>query len=209
MAEEGTPTPAPAPEPTPNPAPATTATSGGGKKSSNTTLIVVIVVIVIALAAGGYFVRNYLAEKAGEKIAEGLIESSTGGKVDVDANGNSVTFKDDNGTTQVGDKTVWPSTMPSIVPEFTAGKLTMASKTDTVDYKGWSVTASDTTQAEFDAYRAKLVSGGWKMEYETNFGASIVEYSKDTYKLTATYDPTSSGISIAVNEDSTLTSGSN
>ena len=168
----------------------------GGKKSNATTIIIIVVIALVVLGAGGYFVSRWLAKRASEKAASALLSATTGSNVSVSDNGNSATVSDDQGTTQIGEGAKWPSDMPSDVPKLTAGKITMA--TSDKSSKSWSVTASDIKQADYDAYKAKVVAAGWTSTATTSFGALIDQYEKGSYDLTLTFDSSSSGISISV-----------
>ena len=167
-----------------------------GKKGNATTIIIIVVGALVVLGVGGYFISRWVARRASEKLASGLLSATTGSNVDVSNNGNSATISNGDGTTQIGEGAKWPSDMPSDVPKLTAGTITMAT-TDKVN-KAWSVTASGIKQADFDAYKAKVVAAGWASTSSTSFGAVIEEYEKGSNRIIITFDPTSDGISITV-----------
>lgn len=168
----------------------------GGKKSNATTIIIIVVVALLVLGVGGYFISRWLAQRAAEKVASGILSAGTGSNVNVSDNGNSATVSNDQGTTQIGEGAKWPSDMPSDVPKLTAGKITMATSDKTTT--SWSVIAGEIKQADYDAYKAKLVAAGWSSASTTTFGAVIDEYEKGSTRLLLTFDSSSDGLSITV-----------
>ncbi|TSC93718.1 MAG: hypothetical protein Athens101428_567 [Candidatus Berkelbacteria bacterium Athens1014_28] len=161
-------------------APAPAAPSG--KKNNAVLIIIIIVVVLVILGIIGKVVVGYVARKAGEKLAEGIVSSVTGGKVDVDT----------------GSGVSWPSDMPSSVPKYSKGKITMATKINEEGSKGWSVIISETSQSDYDSYKSQVVSAGWTNSSSTSFGAIIDIYENADYQLNLTFDSSSSGVSITV-----------
>lgn len=165
------------------PAPTSSApVAPSGKKNNVVLIVVVIVVVLVILGIIGRVVSNYLARKAGEKLAEGIISSATGGKVDVDT----------------GSGASWPSDMPSSVPKYSKGKITIATKINEEGSKGWSVVISETSQSDYNSYKVQVVSAGWTNTASTSFGTIIDAYENGTYAMNLTFDPTSNGVSITV-----------
>jgi len=161
---------------TPAPAPAT----GGSKKNNSAVvIIVVILVILVVLGIGGYFISRYLARKASEKVAEGLLNAATGTTTDISS-------------------AKWPSTMPSDVPEYKAGKITMTTSNTDSSGKGWFVTIGETNQSDYTAYKAKLEAAGWTNISSTTVGAVLDQYEKSSYSMSMVFDGSSSGVSITV-----------
>ena len=175
------------------------------KKKSNSTLLIVIIIVVvflIGLSVGGYLISQTLTKKANEGVIEKMIESGTGGKVNIDSKNKDVTIKTDEGTIKAGENVSWPNDMPSDIPKFTAGKLTMATKINT-NPKGWSILVSDVENSNFIDYQAKLKAAGWAEVSSTSFGVSIVQMEKDNRKLTLSYDGSSKGVSLTISETTT------
>lgn len=184
-------TPAPAASPAPAPA----------KKSNATTVIIIIVVVLVVLGVGGVLVSRYIARKAGEKLAEGIISAGTGGKVNVDSSNNSVSISGDGESISIGENATWPSDMPSDVPKYSKGKITSSSKVDNENLKSWSVVIGETSQIDFTAYKASVVAAGWKSDYESTSVIEIAQYTKGDYSLSAAYDASSSGATITVTKN--------
>lgn len=188
--------PAPAAAPTAADPAAAPAAAPVKKKSSATTVIIIIVIVLVVLGVGGYFVSRWLARRAADKIAGGIIGAATGGSVSVNSDTGSATVSNGSGTTSVGTNTKWPSDMPSSVPELKTG--TLLSATSDKANKSWAITANEVTQAEFIAYKALIESGGWTSTTSSSSGVDLVSYEKGTYDLMLVYDTSESGISITV-----------
>jgi len=173
------------------------------KKSNKTWLIVILIVVVllIGLSVGGYFASKYVFNKAGEGLVEKVIESGTGGKVDIDTNNKDITVKTDEGTFNAGESVSWPSDMPSDVPKFSYGKITMATKIST-DPKGWSIIISDVQPSNFTDYQNKLKAAGWTEVGSTQFGVSLIQMEKNNLDLNLTYEESSKGASLSISEKS-------
>jgi hypothetical protein len=129
-------------------------------KKSNKTLIIVLVIVgvIIVLSGIGYYA---MSKFLGNKLAEGILETATGGQVDVNTKSGDVTIKSDDGTTQFGSTDKWPSDMPSVVPEFKYGTLKYASKVDSADSKGWNVIYESVKSTATASYKNDLTSKGW------------------------------------------------
>lgn len=171
------------------------------KKNNATTIIIIVVAAVVVLGVAGTLVSRYIARKAGEKLAEGIISAGTGGAVNVDSSNNSVTISGNGESISVGENATWPSTMPSDVPKYSKGKITSSSKVDNENLKSWSVLVSETNQADFTAYKASLVSAGWKSEYESTDILQISQYTKGDYSLSSAFDSSSGGVTLTVTKN--------
>jgi len=168
-------------------------------KSKTGIMVAVILIVVVVLGVGGYFASRYVARKAGEKLAEGILKAGTGGNVDVNSSGDGAKVETGDGSLSVGSSASWPKDMPNSVPEFKYGKITMAVSTDT-NGKGWSVTYEAVESGAMEKYASDLSSAGWTKEDTADMGAglSILSYSKDSYQIQAIYDASSKGVSLAV-----------
>ncbi|MCX6812055.1 MAG: hypothetical protein NTW79_00310 [Candidatus Berkelbacteria bacterium] len=179
-------------------APASPNSSLSGKKNNSAVIIIIVVVGILVLGTAGYFVRRWIVRKAADKVASGILSAATGGSVSVDSNNNSASISSNGSSSTIGDNATWPSTMPSSVPKYSDGKITMSTKTDNDSGKSWSVIIGETNVDQFNAYKVKILAIGWRSVSETNFGAQIDSYENDSYDLSLTFDPSSNGVSIAV-----------
>ncbi|MCX6810164.1 MAG: hypothetical protein NTY30_00270 [Candidatus Berkelbacteria bacterium] len=170
------------------------------KKSNATTIIIIVVVAVVVLGVGGTLISRWVARKAADKIAGGLLGAATGSNVSVNSDTGAVSVSNGAGTTAVGGSAQWPSTMPTAVPKFSKGTITMSSSTNdsSSSSKGWSVILSDVKQADYDAYKTTIEAAGWANTSSTSFGADMIVYENSSYDLTLVYDPSTSGLSITV-----------
>jgi len=130
------------------------------KQSSNKALIIILIIVgvIIVLSGIGYYA---FSKFVGNKLAEGIFETATGGKVDVNTKSGDVTIKSEDGTTQFGSATEWPNDMPNVVPEFKYGTLKYASSVDTADSKGWNVIYESVKSTATASYKSDLTSKGW------------------------------------------------
>lgn len=168
------------------------------KKNNATTIIIIVVAVVVVLGIVGTVVSRYIARKAGEKIAEGIISAGTGGVVDVDTKNNSVSISGNGESVQIGENSTWPSDMPGDVPKYSKGKISASSKVDNENLKSWTVTIGETSQSDFNAYKSSIEAAGWKSEYESTSVVEILQYNKGDYALSAVFDGSSSGATITV-----------
>lgn len=138
----------------------TTPNNSGSAKKGNKTLIIVVVVVAVLVVLGiaGNLIAKSVGKKLGENVAEGLIGAATGGKVDVDAGGENVSIKTDEGSLNVGSKT-WPKDMPSVVPKFTYGSIsgTLA----VTDPASWTVTFENADSDTYEKYQKDLQYAGF------------------------------------------------
>lgn len=176
----------------------TTETPKSGGKSNAALIIIIIVVALVVLGVGGYFVSRYIGRKAADKITGNILSSTTGDKVKVDSNSNNVTVNSDGSSTTAGENVKWPSDMPSIVPKYTAGKIALASKSKVENGDTWSVSIGNTSQAEYDAYKAEVLKAGWTLESTTSAGMSIDDYTKDNYELGLLFISDESGGTVSI-----------
>lgn len=169
------------------------------KKSSTGTIILIVVIVLIILFVGGYYVSAKILGGIGKKVAETAIENATGGKVDVNTSDGSVKVADENGSLEFGS-TKWPTDMPSIVPEYKYGKITMAGKT-TTGGTAWSVIFEQVSDGSEDKYKSELTAKGWTNSAETELGiANTLQMENDKYEITLISDPTSKGANLSVTE---------
>jgi hypothetical protein len=118
----------------------------------------------LVLTGCGQSVSDRISEKASEKI----IESATGGKVDVD-NGN-VQIKTDKGTMTAGDGVQLPDSFPKDVYVI-EGKITSAVTTPDEGFSV-SIESGKGVAEATKLYGEKLKSNGWKILATMDLGES-------------------------------------
>ena len=169
------------------------------KKKKNKTLVIVVIIIsvLVLLGIGGYFISAFVINKIGGSLVENVVEKGTGGNVKVDTKTGSAELKTNEGSINVGSSAQWPSDLPSDVPKFSVGKITMSTKVTTVP-KGWSVLISDVTENDVTNYKNNLIAKGWVEESSASFGVSFVQLTKGNLNITLAYDGSSKGLSMTV-----------
>jgi flagellar basal body-associated protein FliL len=166
---------------------------GSGKAG----LIIVIILIVIAiLGVAGWAVSRYVGRKLGENVAEGLIGAATGGKVNVDSNGESVSIKTDEGSLNVGTKT-WPKDMPSVVPKFTYGSI--SGSLSVTDPASWSVTFENADSDAYAKYQKDLQRAGFVTKEQSEVESiKTMEMAHTDWQILFSVDSTSKAGSLEV-----------
>jgi len=180
------------------PAQQTQSPPSGKSGGSKVLIIVIIVIVVLAILGiiGGRIVSNYLAKKAGEKVASSLLSGALGGNASVSSGGNGLNVTTKDGTISTGDKAKWPSDMPSAVPEFKYGTLSMSTK---VKDDAWSVMYEKVNEDSLTKYEQDLAAKGWAKTDSANLGfADTLMMTNDNNGITVIYDPQSKGISLSV-----------
>ncbi len=162
--------------------------------------IVIAVVVIIAIIIVGGAINTFVGRKTGEKLAENILEKSFGGDVDVDSDGKSFSVDTKDGSLSVGENVKWPSSIPSDIPEFKAGKLAMAGSSITGG-TGWQVLANNVSKSDYEAYHLELKSKGWVDVGVMDVGVGIVQMKKGTMDLILTFNPEENAISLVVAEN--------
>ena len=81
-----------------------------------------ILLVLLVLSFVGCGVEEKIGEKAGEALAEKILEES--GAEDVDIDGDIITIKGEDGQEMVFGQTEWPSSdLAKSIPEFKDGKI--------------------------------------------------------------------------------------
>lgn len=128
-----------------------------------------------------------ISQKVGEKVAEKAIEAQTGGKVDIDAQGNDVTIKTEAGESQysAGGNAKLPENFPSELIAADDAKIIISSTADAGNTVAYT---TDSDQGEiFDKYKSQLAEQGWKKEMEIDTGnGKMVNFSKDKENVSIT-----------------------
>lgn len=85
-------------------------------------IVIWILIVLLAASLAGCGAKEKLDEKAGEALAEKVIEEAGGGDVDID--GDKVVIKGEDGAEAVFGETEWPtSDLAKSIPEFKGGKV--------------------------------------------------------------------------------------
>lgn len=146
--------------------------------------VVIIVGGLVLVSLVGYFIFNKVSRKIGETAIENMINSQTGGRVDInttDGNGK-VTIKTEDGTVQYsgGGGVKLPDGFPQELVLATDAKIVGASSAD----NGNTVTYQTDNEQDglFSGYIAKLTSMGWKKEMEVDTGeGKMLNFTKDKF----------------------------
>lgn len=157
-------------------------TSSTPPKKVSPKIIIVILVVLAILAGVGFFFRSFVINKISGNLVEQEIENQTDGKADVDLGGDAQ----------------WPATMPSDVPQFTPGTIVISLSSQEKSGTTWSVMLKDVTQADADAYKARLTAAGWQSDQEISAIVAMTQYIKGDLTLTLAFDPSSSGVQLVV-----------
>ncbi len=155
--------------------------------------LTIIGVIVAVLVVGGALNRWM-----GKSAAERAIEAATGGSVDVDRDGDTVTVKTQDGTITGGN--TMPENFPSDVPVYPGADVQGSYSIDGANGKGHTVgLQTNDSLADVTAwYRREVAAKGWTVVGDATYNGSLV--------LSATKD--SRGLNVSVSEeDGTVTIG--
>lgn len=126
-------------------------------------------------------------QRTAEKVMEKSIEAQTNGQVDVDANGNEVTIKTEDGQIQysAGGDVKIPDDFPKELIISNDAKVIISSSTEggsTVAY-----VTNDEQGAIFDKYLSDLPDQGWKKEMELDTASGkMATFSKDKENVSIT-----------------------
>jgi hypothetical protein len=179
--------------PQPQPAAQSSDTTEGQGKKGNSTLLIVGVVVVVLLIVGGiaaYFVMNALKDEVEETVAEelteGLLESSTGGDVDVeiDEDNETYTWETDEGSATIGSAQEWPDEIPSDIPEFTYGDIISQFALEEDGQGGWNLGFEDVDSGAVSQYQSDFESDGWDIVSTMTSGTvEMFTAEKDAYTV--------------------------
>jgi hypothetical protein len=137
-------------------------------------------------------VKENLEQKAGEALAENVLEDAGGGDVDID--GDKVTITGENGETLTAGGNEWPkSELAKSVPEFKEGTITAV--LDSSDYV--MVTLESVKEADAAAYYETVKEEFTQEPFEANADGSIsfgaknadgigvtLQYTEETFTIT-------------------------
>ena len=133
----------------------------------------VMIIIALVLFTGG-------CQNASDELAEKMIESATGGNVELDTSDDSISLKTDKGTLDIGAEKEWPNAIPSHVPRFSDGEIMSVMETNSEDGLSVSVGIKQTTAKYFEKYKSEVQGAGWDIT------SSIID--SDIYVFTAVKD---------------------
>ncbi len=169
------------------PAPTPSSNTGSNK------LVILVVVVILLLAVAGFAVKKLMqkastmvGQKVGEKVVEGMLESATGGKADVNVDKGNVTVKTKEGSFSTG--TSLSADWPKDAPVYPGATVTYSgSSNPQTGESGYAavLTTSDSAQKVRDYYSKELMSQGWKTEATYNANeSSVISATKDTRTFT-------------------------
>lgn len=164
-------------------------------------LIIGGVLVIAVLALVGYSIQTFVLGKLGKFAVQKAIESQTGAKVDYNDNG-SLKINSKEGNLEIGTAAKWPEGMPSDIPQFSFGTITASMKTDNENGKGWTVMAKDVEKNSFDKYIKDLEGKGWITKSTISMAVDIYQMEKGNLSLNLSYDPSSKGMNLTLEEKS-------
>lgn len=146
------------------------------QKSLRSKMVIIGIGAVVLLVLGGLFINSLIGRMrniAGEKYAEKVIETATGGQANVDLQSGQVTVQTDQGTfsTNAGLPADWPKDAPT----YPGSTITYSAATTPTDSgSGFSLMATtpDTVKQVVDYFNRELVSQGWTIEATQNIAGT-------------------------------------
>lgn len=178
--------------------------------------IVVIVTIALVLLSG-----CKLREKIGENITEGIINKATGGEVDIDIDGDNVTYKTEEGETVInsgengliiesedgmtvsaGSEYEWPTNKAAAyLPKLKAGTVTYILNSDTTCI----ISIEEVSADDYLEYEETIVDAGFTVDkYETS-AEDLEMYSGATdkgYIVSLIFSPSSKALQVTLDSSS-------
>ncbi|MEE9903962.1 hypothetical protein [Chlorobium sp.] len=124
--------------------------------------------ILPLLLAGSFVLLASCQKKAEDVILEKVIEHSTGSDVELNTGSGRVSIESEGKKFEITqDKATWPDDMPSVVPRFAYGTIMMATRTETPESDGWSVTIEKVSANALREYDALLKKAGFETTLTT------------------------------------------
>lgn len=118
--------------------------------------------ILPLLFTGSVFLLSSCQKKAEDVILEKVIEHSTGSDVELNTGTGKVSIESGGKKLEVTqDQATWPEDMPAVVPRFSYGTVRMATRTQTGETDGWSVTVEQVPANSIREYDALLKKAGF------------------------------------------------
>ena len=144
------------------------------REENDMSRICMTALVAIGLAAGGG------CRKASEKLAEKMIEKSSGGKAQVSIDGDRISVKTKDGEmeTAAGGNATIPADFPKDVLVLKDAKILATTKVP--DAFSVQMQSAETVEKLVSRYEAEMKAQGWAQEASYNTGdATILSYSKD------------------------------
>jgi hypothetical protein len=158
------------------------------KQTTKSIATAVFVISAVLLLSGCWPFPSQ--KQVGEKIMEKAIESQTGGKVDVNAEKNSMTINGEEGSTTVSGEgqAKLPDNFPSDIFVYSDAKIIVASAMKEGD--SFSVTYATETSVDdaFSKYKDELTGNGWTKENEVDLGTQgkMLNFKKENRSVLVT-----------------------
>jgi hypothetical protein len=184
--------------------------SGGGGGNKKTLVIVLIVVFVVFVLPGFVLAGSLWWWGRGhnaDKLAESIIESSTGGKVDVNSSDGTYSVKSSDGSYEISSSEKLPTNFPDSVPLYDGQDITSSSRTSSDSNSSWTVGATtNDSVAKVESFFKDEFSG-WVNEGEFSVnGTTTTSYKKGNFSVVLTVgedssDSSMTSITYIVSED--------
>ncbi|MEK7471889.1 MAG: hypothetical protein AAB624_01445 [Patescibacteria group bacterium] len=181
--------------------------SGGNNK----TLVIVLIVVFVVFILPGFVLAGSLwwwgrGDNA-SKLAESIIESSTGGDVDINSDDGEFSVTSDDGTYEISSSAELPENFPEGIPLYDDMDITGSSRSSSNDVSSWTVSAEtgDSISQVGDFFDEEFASWDNQAEYSSN-GTTTTVYKKGNLTVTVTVgehstDEDKTSISYIVSED--------
>lgn len=181
--------------------------SGGNNK----TLIIVLIVVFVVFILPGIVLAGSLwwwgRGNNANKLAESIIESSTGGNVDINSSDGDFTVKSSDGSYELSSNGDLPDNFPDGVPLYGDQDITGSYRSSDESLSSWSVTAEtgDSVTKVGDFFDDEFSSWENQGEYSSS-GTTTTVYNKGSLTVTITVgesgaDASKTSISYLVSED--------
>lgn len=135
-------------------------------------------------------VQDKINQKIGESIAEKILETGSGGKIDVDAEGGSFSFKDSKTgeTVALGVNAKIPAGFPTDVPRYDGSTVTIASLAQDGKRAVLAVTVIGVEPTKISEwYDQQLTANGYERTSESSVSETLFnEYRKGNVKMILT-----------------------
>lgn len=134
-------------------------------------ILSLMLVIMLVMSLAGCGVKAKLEQKAGEAIAEKMIEGAGEGKVDLDLDGDKVVIKGEDGEKMTFGSTEWPkSKLANSIPEFKKGNIVSVMEIDDSLF----ISFEEVSEKNFEEYMAKIKNDFTEESYEMKQEGSMV-----------------------------------
>lgn len=155
-----------------------------------------LLTVLLALSLAGCGVKEKVNEKISEKVTEGIMGKAAGGDVDVDLDGDQVTFKDQDGNKLTVGDSKWPDTgAANLLPELKKGRILSIANSD----EACVVIMENITEKDFQQYIETLKAKGFTKEvteYTNESGQGYNAYLNENTAVFVLYDAGNKGITI-------------